>query len=83
VAQLYWRDLVARLAPPEKRLLRFAKLELRPGESRTLSFEVPVAEFRTLAPDMTWIVDPGEIELQAGDNAEDPAMLRRSFTIVS
>ena len=70
VAQVYWRDLVAQVAPPEKRLLRFEKIELRPGETREVSLTVPVGEFRSLTVDGRWIIDPGEIEIQVGDNAE-------------
>src|SRR6185437_15892061 len=35
VVQLYVSDLVASLSPPGKRLRRFAKVSLEPGESRT------------------------------------------------
>ena len=70
VPQIYWRDNGAHIAPPEKRLLRFAKVELQPGERRTLSFEVPVAEFRQLTADKKWILDPRNIELQLGEHAE-------------
>jgi hypothetical protein len=33
------RDLFASIAPPDKRLRRFAGIHLEPGQSRTLSFE--------------------------------------------
>ncbi|MBI2497235.1 MAG: glycoside hydrolase family 3 C-terminal domain-containing protein [Opitutae bacterium] len=71
VAQVYWRDLVARVTPPEKRLLHFAKVELQAGESRELEGNIPVDTFRNLTGDMRWVVDPREIEIQVGDNAED------------
>jgi beta-glucosidase len=35
---VYVSDLVASLSPPGKRLRRFAKISLEPGESRTLNF---------------------------------------------
>ena len=70
VPQVYWRALVARIAPPEKRLLRFEKIPLQPGESRSLAYTIPVGEFRGLTPDMHWVIDPGEIEIQVGDSAE-------------
>lgn len=80
VPQVYWRQMVGRITPPEKRLLRFSKVELKPGESRSLAWEVPVSEFRSLTPDLHWVVDPGQIELQLGDNAESISRSAR-FTI--
>jgi len=80
VPQVYWRELVAQTTPPEKRLLRFDKIELQPGESRTVTDEVPVGEFRSLTPDVRWVVDPGAIEIQVGDNAED-ILLSARFAI--
>jgi beta-glucosidase len=70
VAQTYWRLLHGEIAPPEKRLLRFEKLELTPGESRILKYEIPVVEFRQLTTENKWVVEPAPIELEAGDNAE-------------
>ncbi len=76
-SQVYWRDLVAATAPPEKRLLRFEKIELAPGASRRIRCEVPVDEFQSLAVDARRIVEPGEIEIQVGDNAEAIALTGR------
>jgi beta-glucosidase len=80
VPQVYWRQKAGTIAPPEKRLLRFEKIELDAGESRNLAFEVPVAEFRTLSLQNAWQVAPGPIELQVADNAETVA-LRGEFAI--
>ena len=70
VPQVYWRLLAGHVAPPEKRLLRFDKIDLEPNEERRLSYEVPVSEFRQLTFDSQWVVDPASIEIQVGDNAE-------------
>src|SRR5207247_9262436 len=40
VVQLYVSDLVASLSPAGKRLKRFAKVFLTPGQSRTLTFKL-------------------------------------------
>lgn len=72
VPQIYWRQgAPCEVAPPEKRLLRFDKVELAPGESRELSFSVPVAEFRALTRDCRWIIPTGAThQLQLCENAE-------------
>lgn len=81
VAQTYWRDSVGEITPPEKRLLRFEKVELASGESRSVRGEVPVGEFRALTRDCRWHIPSRAIELQAGDNAEGGIVLRESFRI--
>jgi beta-glucosidase len=77
VAQAYWRQLEGDIAPPEKRLLRFERVELQPGESRTVSYEVPSGEFRSLSVDKHWEIMPGPIEIQIGDNAESITAKKR------
>ncbi len=81
VPQAYWRQMDGDIAPPEKRLLRFEKIELQPGESRTLSYAVPASEFRSLTVDKKWVIAPGQIEIQIGDNAETISQTAR-FSMV-
>jgi beta-glucosidase len=82
VAQSYWRLLCGEIAPPEKRLLRFDKISLAPGESRIIEYEIPVAEFRQLTKENKWIVDSSAIEIQVGDNAESISQVA-NFEIVT
>lgn len=81
VAQSYWRDSAGEVAPPEKRLLRFEKVDLAPGETRTIQAEVPAGEFRALTLTGRWHVPARDIELQVGDNAEGGISLRQSFAV--
>lgn len=80
VPQVYWRLLKGFFAPPEKRLLRFTKAALQPGESMTIRHEIPAAEFRQLNLAGKWVVAPAEIEIQVGDNAES-IMMKDNFSI--
>jgi len=63
-----------------KRLIRFAKIELAPGQSKTLTFEIPAREFALWNRQMKHVVEPGEFDLMVGQNAED-VKLKGSFTI--
>ena len=81
VPQVYWRDLVASTAPPEKQLLRFSKIELAPGESRKLSYKVPVNDFWGIDTSMKKVVEPGDINILVGDYAEARGLLRKKLTI--
>ena len=66
VAQLYVRDLYATVSPPVRRLRSFQKIELAPGERRTLVLRVPVRDLAHVGLDNQWIVEPGEFEVMIG-----------------
>ena len=66
VAQLYVSDLVASISPPNKRLKRFAKLYLEPGQSRTLTFKLRSEDLSFIGADNKAVVEPGEFEVKIG-----------------
>lgn len=63
VVQLYVSDLVASLSPPGKRLRRFAKIYLEPGQSRTVSFKLRRDDLSFIGVDNKSVVEPGEFEV--------------------
>ena len=70
VAQLYVRDLVGSVTRPVKELKGFQRVTLQPGESRSLSFDLPVQELAFYGLDMVKKVEPGDFQLWvAGDSA--------------
>jgi beta-glucosidase len=64
VVQLYVTDLVASLSPAGKRLKRFAKVYLEPGQSRTLSFKLRRDDLSFIGADNKPVVEPGEFEVR-------------------
>ena len=74
VAQLYVQDCVGSVVRPVKELKRFERVELAPGETKTVTFELPVAELAFWNFDMEYVVEPGDFRLWvAGDSASgDP-----------
>jgi beta-glucosidase len=70
VVQLYLRDLVASVTPPDRRLRRFAKIRLEPGQSRTLTFELAREDFSFIGHDNKPVVEPGEFEVLVGGLTE-------------
>jgi beta-glucosidase len=66
VVQLYVSDLVASIAPPGKRLRRFAKIYLQPGQSRKLSFKLRREDLSFIGADNKPVVEPGDFELMIG-----------------
>jgi beta-glucosidase len=64
VVQLYVTDLVASLSPAGKRLKRFAKVYLEPGQSRTLSFKLRRDDLSFIGADNKPVAEPGEFEVR-------------------
>ena len=67
---LYLRDEVASLTPPGRRVKRFAKINLDPGQSRTLSFSLGRADFSFIGADNKPTVEPGDFRVLVGKLAE-------------
>ena len=63
VVQLYLNDLVASMTPFGKRLKRFAKVHLEPGQSRTLGFTLRTNDLSFIGPKNKPVVEPGEFEV--------------------
>jgi beta-glucosidase len=63
---LYVRDVVASLAPPGKRVRRFAKVSLEPGQSRTLTFKLRSDDLSFIGTDNRAVTEPGEFEVLVG-----------------
>lgn len=72
VVQVYVRDVHATVARPEKELKAFAKVELAPGQTQTLTFTLNREAFwffDTAAN--AWAVEPGEFEILVGASSAD------------
>jgi beta-glucosidase len=75
VAQVYVRDLVGSLTRPVKELKAFERVELNPGESRTITLQIPVQELAFWGLDGKKKVEPGDFQLWvAGNSASGEAL---------
>ncbi len=75
VVQLYVRDLVGSVVRPVKELKGFERVTLNPGESKTVEFNLPVADLAFWNADMDHVVEPGDFQLWiAGDSASGDAV---------
>jgi beta-glucosidase len=64
---VYVSDLVASISPPNRRLRRFAKINLEPGQSKTLSFNLRREDLSFVGADNKWIAEPGEFDVKVGN----------------
>ena len=63
---LYSSDLVASLIPEVKRLRAFDKVELQPGESKTVSFCIPASDLAFVGSDGHWVLEAGDFRFSCG-----------------
>jgi beta-glucosidase len=79
VAQLYVREDVSSVETPERALKGFSPVRLQPGETRTVTFEVPQDDLAVWNAEKQWVVEPGAYTVWAGDSS--PAALTAKFTL--
>jgi beta-glucosidase len=79
VVQLYLHDPVASISQPVRRLRGFERVTLNPGARRTITFTVDKKDFGFYDNQGAFVVEPGEIDLFAGDSSA--ATMTASFTI--
>ena len=66
VVQLYLSPRVASLTPPVKRLKRFVKIALAPGERREVRFDLARDDFSFIRADGKSVVEPGPFGVTIG-----------------
>ena len=79
VVQVYVHDQVSGLERPVKELKGFAKVELQPGETKSVSIALDFRAFAYYHPEYKqWITESGEFDLLVGASATD---IRQSATV--
>jgi len=63
---VYVSDLVASISPPGRRLRRFAKVNLEPGQSKTLTFKLRREDLSFIGADNKPTLEPGDFEVKVG-----------------
>jgi hypothetical protein len=64
VVQLFLSDEVASVTPAVRKLKRFAKVDLAPDASETLTFQLTRNDFSFISRDTTPMVEPGRFRIQ-------------------
>ena len=63
---LYSSDLVASIVPDNKRLRDFTKIALEPGETKTVTFQLPAKSLAFVGADGRWTLEEGDFLLKVG-----------------
>lgn len=79
IVQVYVHDQQAKLVRPEKELKGFAKVELRPGETQTVSVALDFRAFAYYHPAYKqWLAEAGDFDLLIGASSQD---IREKVTV--
>lgn len=65
--ELYSKDLFASITPSMKRLRAFDKINLQPGETKTVTFIIDRNDLAFVNAALKTVTEPGEFELMIGD----------------
>jgi beta-glucosidase len=78
---LFTHDKVASVARPLLELKGFAKIDLRPGESGTVSLTLRASELKFLGLDLEPVFEPGEVEILVGPCADRTKLLATTIDL--
>ena len=67
VVMLFSSDLVASLTPENRRLRSFEKIELQPGETKTVTLTVEASDLAFVGADGKWVLEKGDFRIQVGN----------------
>jgi len=70
VVELYLSKRFASVTPPLRRLKRFAKIDLQPGETRRVSFELTSDDLSFVGLDRQRVVEPGIFDIHVGGETQ-------------
>lgn len=70
VVQLYVRDLVGSVTRPVKELKGFQKIEIKKGETKTVSFKLTVEDLKFYNYNLEYVAEPGQFEVFIGTNSD-------------
>jgi beta-glucosidase len=82
VAQLYLKDLYASMTRPVMELAGFKRVDLKPGEKQTMTFQLEPSQLAFLDRELKWKIEAGDIEVQLGSSSND-IRLKDSFRITA
>ena len=72
VVQLYVHDGHSKIDRPTRELKGFGRVELKPGETKTVQMKLDRAAFSYWSPESkTWVAEPGTFEIQVGASSRD------------
>ena len=82
VVQLYIRDLYSSLTRPVRELKDFARVSLKPGEKREVSFMITPDKLAYYNREMKKVVEPGEFEIMLGGSSDEGQLKKVKIEVI-
>lgn len=70
VVQLYIRDLVGSVSRPVKELKGFQKVDIKKGETQTVTFKLTVEDLKFYNSNLDFVSEPGDFEVFVGTDSD-------------
>ena len=83
VVQMYIRDAVSSVTRPVKELKGFQKVTLRPGEKKTISFDITPDLLAFYDVKMKYVVEPGEFFIMIGNSSRNEDLTKITLTVTN
>ena len=81
IVQLYISDKLSSITRPVKELKGFKRVNLKPGESKIVTFEIDKSAFAYFDSEMKYIVEKGEFDILVGNSSRDEDLKNVSLSI--
>lgn len=82
VIQMYIRDVVSSVTRPVKELKGFKKVYLKPGESKTITFNIAPEHLAFTNIDKEFKVESGDFEIMIGNSSKDEDMKKVVLQVI-
>ena len=79
VVQLYIHDVVGSMTRPVKELKGFQKIDLKAGESKTVTFSITTNDLKFYNNDLKYDWEAGEFEIMIGGNSRDVKLAKLNW----
>ncbi len=81
VVQLYINDVYSRYTRSVKELKDFTRVELQPGESKSVTFTLTPDKLAYFGENMEFVVEPGDFKIMIGGSSEDKSLVSTTLTV--
>jgi beta-glucosidase len=81
IVQVYVSDMVTSATWVNKALKGFARVELAPGEKKTVPVELPWNSFQIVNAQGDTVVEPGEFEIMVGPSSRNQDLLKATLVL--
>jgi beta-glucosidase len=81
VVQLYINDIISSTSKPVKELKGYIKVDLEPGEMKTVNFKLTPEELSLYDRNMNFVVEPGIFKVMVGSSSKD-IRLQGEFEVI-